>query len=217
MSCRLSDLITEHALGADGVRQDERIPSFHEKRVGYLGLMLLLDESASVLTLVTHQLSRDLQDESPFVNSLALATLANIASADMARDLHRHVERHLASGPPLTRKKAALTCIRLFKSAPELIDDFIPRVVGLLTDRTHATIMTGTTLMWHMARMKPAVIPRFSKAVPHLAKLLRKLVVSTNVPNHHRAGLRPLPAGAGLLSLLRAWLGRDNSVASEQA
>ena len=93
-------------------------PSFHEKRVGYLGLMLLLDESASVLTLVTHQLSRDLQDESPFVNSLALATLANIASADMARDLHRHVERHLASGPPLTRKKAALTCIRLFKVRP---------------------------------------------------------------------------------------------------
>lgn len=70
------------------------------------------------------------------------------------------------------------------QSAPELIDDFIPRVVGLLTDRTHATIMTGTTLMWHMARMKPAVLPRFAKAVPHLAKLLRKLVVSTNVPNY---------------------------------
>ncbi|CAE7818302.1 ap1g1, partial [Symbiodinium sp. KB8] len=264
-------------------------PSFHEKRVGYLGLMLLLDESASVLTLVTHQLSRDLQDESPFVNSLALATLANIASADMARDLHRHVERHLASGPPLTRKKAALTCIRLFKvrpparaccgrstplspfkeararavagrevaagrreqaalalgewggqcgrrreaatcahlsaalarcerlrlSAPELIDDFIPRVVGLLTDRTHATIMTGTTLMWHMARMKPAVIPRFSKAVPHLAKLLRKLVVSTNVPNYTIGRVCDPFLQSRLLSLLRV-LGRDNSVASEQ-
>jgi len=90
-------------------------PHFHEKRVGYLGLALLLDESASVLTLVTHQLSRDLQDESPFVASLALSTIANIASADMARDLHRQVEKLLAAGAPLTRKKAALVCIRLFK------------------------------------------------------------------------------------------------------
>lgn len=90
-------------------------PHFHEKRAGYLGLMLLLDETAKVLTLVTHQLSRDLEDESPLVNSLALATIANISSADMARDLHRQVEKHLATGAPLTRKKAALTCIRLFK------------------------------------------------------------------------------------------------------
>jgi hypothetical protein len=49
--------------------------------------------------------------------------------------------------------------------------------------------MTGTTLMWHLTQIKPAVIPRFAKAVPHLVKLLKKLVSSSNVPNYTIGGV----------------------------
>jgi AP-1 complex subunit gamma-1 len=188
-------------------------PKFHEKRIGYLGLMLLLDETTEVLTLVTHQLSRDLEDENPLVNSLALTTLANISSAEMIRDLQRQIDKHLTTGSALTRKKAALVCIRLFKTSPDLIEESIPRVVSLLTDRTHATIMTGTALMWHMAKMKPSIIPRFAKTVPHLVKLLRKLVTSSNVPNYTIGGVCDPFLQSKLLNLLRV-LGHGNREAS---
>eukprot|EP00882_Tetradesmus_deserticola_P027863 GHRQ01031000.1.p1 GENE.GHRQ01031000.1~~GHRQ01031000.1.p1 ORF type:complete len:127 (+),score=39.10 GHRQ01031000.1:571-951(+) len=55
---------------------------FAEKRIGYLGLMLLLDERQEVLMLVTNSLKMDLNnDKNPYIVGLALAALGNICSA----------------------------------------------------------------------------------------------------------------------------------------
>lgn len=102
--------------------------------------MLLMDESASVLMLVTNHLSRDLNDESAFVNGLALSVLGNIASTDMARDLRKDVLKHLTTGTPLTRKKAALACVRLFRVAPELMEEFVAPVLALLNEKVRANL-----------------------------------------------------------------------------
>lgn len=82
------------------------------QRVGYLGLMILLDERQEVLMLVTNSLKNDLNSRNQYTVGLALCALGNICSAEMARDLGPEVERLLVSTNPYLRKKAALCASR---------------------------------------------------------------------------------------------------------
>lgn len=82
------------------------------QRVGYLGLMILLDERQEVLMLVTNSLKNDMNSRNQYTVGLALCALGNICSAEMARDLGPEVERLLVSQNPYLRKKAALCASR---------------------------------------------------------------------------------------------------------
>jgi vesicle coat complex subunit len=80
--------------------------------MGYLGLMILLDERQEVLMLVTNSLKNDLNSKNQYTVGLALCALGNICSAEMARDLSPEIERLLGSSNSFIRKKAALCCTR---------------------------------------------------------------------------------------------------------
>ena len=82
------------------------------QRIGYLGLMILLDERHEVLMLVTNSLKNDLGARSQYVVGLALCALGNICSAEMARDLAPSLERLLDAPNSFIRKKAALCATR---------------------------------------------------------------------------------------------------------
>jgi hypothetical protein len=108
------------------------------QRVGYLGLMILLDERQEVLMLVTNSLKNDLNSRNQYTVGLALCALGNICSAEMARDLGPEVERLLVSQNPYLRKKAALCASRY---APGLL---------VLALAGHPSWFAGTVLMQHM-------------------------------------------------------------------
>lgn len=80
-------------------------PRLTDKRLGYLGVVLLLDEQQQTLTLVTNSLKSDLNSASPTVVGLALSTLAAIGSVEIAYELADEVERLLSSTNPALRKK----------------------------------------------------------------------------------------------------------------
>ena len=203
-------------------------PHFPEKRIGYLGMMLLLSEEADVLMLATNSLKNDMNSENKFVAGLALCTIGNLATADMSRDLAPEVDKHLKSSMPYLRKKAGLAMARCLAKCPEMVEDFFDRVVTLLKDKNHGVLITVVQLMTHclMIDMKNAeeegenpfetdCRKAFLRLVPMLVKMLRNLLSSGYSPEYDVGGISDPFLQVQLLTLLRL-LGSKNEKASEE-
>ncbi|CAG8443875.1 10855_t:CDS:10 [Ambispora leptoticha] len=187
---------------------------FADKRLGYLGIMLLLDENQEVLTLVTNSLKNDMNHSNMYIVGLALCTLGNISSPEMARDLCAEVEKLLGSTNTYIRKKAALCAMRIIRKVPELQENFLSRAKSLLNDRNHGVLLTGTTFITELCHQSPEALQTFRKAVPLLVRHLKSLVTSGYSPEHDVTGVTDPFLQVKILRLLRI-LGKGDSEASE--
>jgi AP-1 complex subunit gamma-1 len=199
-------------------------PHFPEKRIGYLGMMLLLSEEADVLMLATNSLKNDLNSSNKFVAGLALCTIGNLATADMSRDLAPEVEKHLTSSQPYLRKKACLAFSRCILKCADMIEDYVDKFTTLLKDRSHGVLITVVQLMTQVLLLDAekngvgaASVCRnaFLKLVPSLVKLLRNLLSVGYSPDHDVGGISDPFLQVQILTLLR-FLGTGNDKASEE-
>ncbi|KAG0252272.1 clathrin associated protein complex large subunit [Mortierella polycephala] len=189
-------------------------PMFSDKRLGYLGTMLLLDENQEVLTLLTNSLKNDLNHANMYIVGLALCTLGNIASAEMSRDLCSEVEKLLGSSNMYIRKKAALCAIRIIRKVPDLQENFIQRASSLLSDRNHGVLLSGITLITEMCVSSQETLLHFRKAVPVLVRHLKNLVSAGFSAEHDVTGVTDPFLQIKILRLLRI-LGKDDVESSE--
>ena len=164
-------------------------PKFLDKRIGYLGLMVLLDETQEVLRMVTNSLKKDLKHKSPYVVGLGLCSLGNVASLEIARDLSNEIERLLQSENPYLRKKAALCAARIVRKAPDLAPDFVSHAVRLLSTRNHACLTTGAQLAIAITRVSRRLTAKLRRALRPAARQLRKLAASGMVSEYEVAGI----------------------------
>jgi len=190
-------------------------PGFPEKRIGYLGLTLLLTEQTEVLTLVTNCLKVDLTNSNQYIQALSLIAIGNLATQDMARDLANDVEKLLRSNNSYLRKKAALATIRLLKKEPDLIEHMSERIIALLKDRAHGVLITGLQLMIDVLDILPEWKDELVKLVPSLVRLLRNFISMGFSPEYDVAGIADPFMQVKLLHLLRL-LGKGSEEASEQ-
>eukprot|EP00571_Detonula_confervacea_P013229 CAMPEP_0172297286 /NCGR_PEP_ID=MMETSP1058-20130122/369_1 /TAXON_ID=83371 /ORGANISM="Detonula confervacea, Strain CCMP 353" /LENGTH=1015 /DNA_ID=CAMNT_0013006419 /DNA_START=58 /DNA_END=3105 /DNA_ORIENTATION=- len=211
-------------------------PHFPEKRIGYLGMMLLLSEQADVLMLATNSLKNDLNSDNKFIAGLALCAIGNLATADMSRDLAPEVDKHLGNSKPYLRKKACLAMARCLTKCSDMVEDFVDRVVSLLNDRSHGVLITVVQLMTRVLVMdgeynNEANIngegdyndtdtdspcrAAFLRLVPSLVKLLRNLLSMGYSPDHDVGGISDPFLQVQILTLLRL-LGANNVKASEE-
>ncbi|CAM9669259.1 unnamed protein product, partial [Ectocarpus sp. 12 AP-2014] len=221
----VAKLLYMHMLGEDGYPshfgQMECIkliasPGFPDKRVGYLGLMLLLQEKDEVLMLGTNSLKSDLSHPMPQVIGLALCAVGNLATPDMSRDLAMEVDKHLKPGSSSNmRKKAALCTIRVLKKCPELVEDFIERVVVLLVERSHGVVMCGVQLLIAILEIDEAHAEAVVKVVPSLVRLMRNLLSTGFSSEYDVAGVTDPFLQVQVLRLLRL-LGQYSQDASEE-
>ena len=188
--------------------------SYSDKRVGYLGLMMLLDERQEVLMLVTNSLKNDLRHLNQYVVGLALAAIGNIASSELARDCAPEVEKLLDCPNPYIRKKAALAAIRIIRKVPDLIEQFVPKVKGLMTEKNHGVLITGASLMIEMCKLDPTVIEGFRKLVVLLVRVFSSLLQYGFSPEYDVGGVTDPFLQVKILRLLR-YLGADNATASD--
>jgi hypothetical protein len=190
-------------------------PTFPEKRIGYLGLMILLDEKHQVLMLVTNSLKNDFSNKNPYIVGLALASLGNICSSDMARDLANEVEKFFRHQNAYIRKKAALCAIRIIRKVPELIEEFQGSVTNLLNDKNHAVLLTAVCLIIEMIKLDGKLIgSTFRKIVPTIVRLLKNLVLAGYVSEYDVVGITDPFLQCKLIHLLRI-LGTGDREASD--
>lgn len=190
-------------------------PKFAEKRIGYLGLMLLLDERHQVLMLVTNSLKNDFSHQNPYVSGLALCSLGNISSVEIARDLSNEVEKFFRSPNAYLRKKAALCACRIIRKAPDLAEDFVQAAHQLVDDKNHAVLLTGLTLIIEMIKQDPKMAATFRRQVPTLVRLLKNLVLAGYVSEYDVVGITDPFLQVRIIHLLRL-LGTGDSAASDQ-
>ncbi|KAH1264371.1 AP-1 complex subunit gamma-2 [Glycine max] len=190
-------------------------PGFPEKRIGYLGLMLLLDERQEVLMLVTNSLKQDLNHTNQYIVGLALCALGNICSAEMARDLAPEVERLLQFRDPNIRKKAALCSIRIIKKVPDLAENFINPATSLLREKHHGVLITGVQLCTDLCKISTEALEHIrKKCTDGLVRTLKDLANSPYSPEYDIAGITDPFLHIRLLKLLRV-LGEGNADASD--
>jgi hypothetical protein len=81
---------------------------FGLKRIGFLAASQSFSATTDVIVLCTQLLKKEFMAKSPFEIGLAVNTLANIATEDLARDLLSDVVAMLTSSRTYIRKKATL-------------------------------------------------------------------------------------------------------------
>ncbi|PGH10412.1 AP-1 complex subunit gamma-1 [Blastomyces parvus] len=194
-------------------------PRFADKRLGYLGTMLLLDENQEVLTLVTNSLKNDLNHSNQYVVGLALCALGNIASIEMSRDLFPEVESLISTANPYIRRKAALCAMRICRKVPDLQEHFIDKSKALLSDRNHGVLLCGLTLAIEFCEEDEAeggheVIEKYRPLVPGLVRVLKGLTTSGYAPEHDVSGITDPFLQVKILRFLRV-LGRGDAATSE--
>ncbi|KAL9055352.1 MAG: hypothetical protein Q9206_003179 [Seirophora lacunosa] len=196
-------------------------PRFADKRLGYLGTMLLLDENQEVLTLVTNSLKNDLNHNNQYVVGLALCTLGNIASIEMSRDLFPEIETLMSTQNPYIRRKAALCAMRICRKVPDLQEHFVEKAKILLSDRNHGVLLCGLTLVTSMCEAdevegnEESIVEIFRPLVPQLVRTLKGLASSGYAPEHDVTGITDPFLQVKILRLLRV-LGRGDARTSEQ-
>ena len=217
---------------------------FPEKRVGYLGLMILLDERQEVTMLVTNSIKNDLGHKNHFIVGLALCALGNICTAEMARDVAPEVAGLLGNRNSYVRKKAALCAIRVVNKVPELAESFLDGAERLLADRHHGVLLAAVTLIMRLCEgdgkgggvddtrgvlrrstsdgmddengrsFRDVATARFRRRVPDLVKILRALTHGAYSAEHDVGGQHDPFLQVKLLRLLRV-LGSGDAEASD--
>ncbi|XP_041614654.1 AP-1 complex subunit gamma-like 2 isoform X2 [Vulpes lagopus] len=189
-------------------------PRFTDKRVGYLGAMLLLDERQDAHLLITNSIKNDLNQGIQVVQGLALCTLSTVGSAEMCRDLATEVEKLLLQPGSYVRKKAVLTAVHMIRKVPELSNIFLPLCAQLLHERHHGILLGTITLITELCERSPAALKHFQKVVPQLVQILRTLVTTGYSTEHSISGVSDPFLQVQILRLLRI-LGRNHEESSE--
>ncbi|KAM4809109.1 AP-1 complex subunit gamma-like 2 isoform 2-T2 [Rhinophrynus dorsalis] len=186
-------------------------PKFTDKRIGYLGAMMLLDERQDAHLLITNSMKRDLEHSSPVVQGLALCTLACLGSTEMCRDLAGEVEHLLKNSSSHVKKKAVLCAVHIIRKVPELVEMFIPVSEELLGEKRHGVLYGAVLLVTEICQRQPEACKRFRKLLPLLLQKLRQ-IMSGYSPEHAVSGVTDPFLQVRLLRLMKILGQNDESV-----
>uniref|UniRef100_A0A1I8FEU1 GAE domain-containing protein n=1 Tax=Macrostomum lignano TaxID=282301 RepID=A0A1I8FEU1_9PLAT len=124
-------------------------PKFSDKRIGYLGAMLLLDERAEVHLLVTN-------------SSGPVHARQHLQSRDESRFSRRSAGTNQVE-QRLFAQKAALCALRIIQKIPDIMEMYIPCARSLLNEKNHGVLLTAVCLISQMCQLSPETLNHFRR------------------------------------------------------
>lgn len=180
--------------------------SFVDKRLGYLAAMLILDENQEILTLLTNSLDIDIKSGNQYIAGLALCTLGNIASPELAKDLYADVDSALTTGSSYVQKKAAITAAKLVRKDPDLSELFIERIDPLLKAKSHGVLLGALQLAREIYLRDESSRDILRKDVPKIMAHLKFLASTGYSPEYDVRGVPDPFLYCSLMHTLRLFL-----------
>jgi AP-1 complex subunit gamma-1 len=186
------------------------------KRIGYLTMAVVLDETHEVLTLAENHIKRDLVNTNSFVQAIALDVVANVAGEDMARDVLHEVETLMDSHNLYLRKKASLAALRIVKKAPDHAEIFLEKLQTMFNERNHGLLLCSLTLANECLETEQGreMLPKFRVLVTSAVRVLKQLVLSSKITDVDIGGVSDPFLQIKLLQFLRI-TGKGSAAASE--
>lgn len=163
--------------------------NYTEKRVGYLGLVQLLNEQDDVLLMVTNIMQIDMNSSNNQIAGMSITSMANVATAEMCRDLCKDVCKLMGHSNSYIRKKAALAGVRIAKKCPDLVEDLANEIPKLIEDRSHVVVMNGVNLLLESMKSWPSIKTKFFQFNSLIVKAMRNLIHSVHSPEHSIGGI----------------------------
>uniref|UniRef100_A0A7S1TBZ6 AP-1 complex subunit gamma n=1 Tax=Compsopogon caeruleus TaxID=31354 RepID=A0A7S1TBZ6_9RHOD len=188
---------------------------YMDKRVGYLGMLVLLTDSEDTLTLITNCLKLDLENNDPTIVALALTALGDVTSPEMLRDLEGVIQKHLTSKISFVVKKAALAATQVVRKLPDSAELFIGKVPNLLEHRESAVLLSGLALATEIGVQAPNFLPQLRRNCASSLVKIMKNIFSHSYDTVVIGGV-PEPFVQGRVLILMRILGEGDSQVSEK-
>ncbi|KAH3674471.1 hypothetical protein WICMUC_003309 [Wickerhamomyces mucosus] len=161
-------------------------PKFADKRLGYLATMLLIDENQEVLTLLTNSIQLDLHHPNNFIQGLALSTLGNVMSIELANDLYHDVEIILKGNNNYLIKKALIVIAKILEKNQDLYEIFLKYIDSLLSNSNHSVLLGILKLIRVIYFIESDILIKY---IPKIIDILKNLIANSNNPEYDTMGI----------------------------
>ena len=128
---------------------------FRGKRVGFLAVAQTCQDGTDVMLLSTNLFRKAFASSMQHECSLALNSMAAVATPDLARDVLHDVTTLLSSSRPLVRKKAVIALYRLLRRLPEALAEAFPRIRERLEDTDADVVSCTVNVLTELATSNP--------------------------------------------------------------
>ena len=143
-------------------------PRFAHKRIGYLAANQIFSESTDVVLLTVNLFKKEFQNaatSSPHEVGMAINSLANIATVDVARDCMSDLVNLMNHPSTYLRKKAVLCMYKLYVKYPQGLRLTFEKLKDRLEDTEVSVVSTAVNVICELANKNPknylAMAPKF--------------------------------------------------------
>uniref|UniRef100_M4B8K3 AP-3 complex subunit delta n=1 Tax=Hyaloperonospora arabidopsidis (strain Emoy2) TaxID=559515 RepID=M4B8K3_HYAAE len=128
---------------------------FAHKRIGYNAACQSFTQSTDVVLLCTNLLKKEFGSANEYDVGLAINVLANIVTADLARDLLGDVLAMMGSPKPYVRKKATLVLYKMFLRYPQGLRLSFDRLKERMEEPDVTVVSCAVNVICELANKKP--------------------------------------------------------------
>eukprot|EP00322_Chrysochromulina_rotalis_P022706 CAMPEP_0115844158 /NCGR_PEP_ID=MMETSP0287-20121206/8689_1 /TAXON_ID=412157 /ORGANISM="Chrysochromulina rotalis, Strain UIO044" /LENGTH=666 /DNA_ID=CAMNT_0003297885 /DNA_START=53 /DNA_END=2050 /DNA_ORIENTATION=+ len=159
---------------------------YSEKSVGYAWCALMLREGDELLRLIINSIRSDLISKQDNAVCLALSAICNVGGKEFAESLTTDVLKLLTGNMTKTyvRKKAALTTLRLYRKAPDILpaSEWADKILALLDEKNIGVLTSISSLVLGILAIESA---GWEGCSAKAARTLTRIVLNKDYSNDY--------------------------------